>query len=100
MDFITTNADPVAYEIRMDYDNPLIMNTFFSIKAKKHKMMNVTTTSGPPFYWPPESTACAADQRRQRVQFALQPSWPPGQRRLRPEEPGGEFQAAQHGGGS
>lgn len=27
MDFITTNADLVAYEIRMDYDNPLTMNT-------------------------------------------------------------------------
>ena len=33
----------------MDYDNPLIMNTFLFQKSKNHKIMNVTTTSGPPF---------------------------------------------------
>lgn len=31
MDFITTNADPVAYEIRMDYDNPLTMKIILII---------------------------------------------------------------------
>lgn len=98
MDFTTTNADPVAYEIREDYDSPLIMNITFVSKNIKWWMSQ--QPPAPLFFRPPESTAYAADQRRQRVQFALQPSWPPGQRRLRPEEPGGEFQAAQHCGGS